>query len=131
VKLEYHRYTTVTDTLTAVRLATEDPSNDYVDGIVFSKTLGLVMTGKLTHELPASTRPQTFNGAWDPWFYLHAKQKADSQPEPSGRRVDVNPPTDYIPLAEYLDRPRRPQGVVLTHVLYSPTILGALRPALV
>jgi FAD/FMN-containing dehydrogenase len=72
VKLTYHRYSTVGDTLLAVRRATEDPENDFVDGIIFSKTLGLVMTGKFTDELPPSTTPQTFSGAWDPWFFIHA-----------------------------------------------------------
>ncbi|KAH6843442.1 hypothetical protein B0I37DRAFT_217890 [Chaetomium sp. MPI-CAGE-AT-0009] len=104
LKLEYHRYGTVADTLTAVRRATEDPSNDYVDGIIFSKTLGMVMTGELTNELPPLTRPQTFSGAWDPWFYLHVKQKADFQPEPNSCQADVDRPADYIPLAEYLFR---------------------------
>jgi hypothetical protein len=104
VKLQYHRYSTVGDTLTAVRRATDDPANDYVDGIIFSKTLGLVMIGELTDELPPSTRPQTFSGSWDPWFYLHAKQRANSQPEANDNHPDVDAPTDYIPLAEYLFR---------------------------
>lgn len=98
VKLEYHWYNTVGDTLMAVGRATEDPANDYVAGIIFSKTLGLVMTGKLTDDLPPSTRPQTFSGSWDPWFYLHAKQKTQSAPEPNESRLDNgDPPTDYIP----------------------------------
>ncbi|KAH6640154.1 hypothetical protein F5144DRAFT_589697 [Chaetomium tenue] len=83
VRLEYHRYGTVEETLTAVRRATEDLSNDYVDGIVFSRTIGLVMIGRLTDELPPFTRPQTFS---------------------ADHRVDDDHPTDYIPLAEYLFR---------------------------
>ena len=63
VKLAYHRYSTVGDTLTAAQRAIEDLFNDYVDGIVFSKTLGLVMTGRLTDKLPPSTHPQTFSGS--------------------------------------------------------------------
>jgi hypothetical protein len=104
VKLAYHRCNTVRDTITAVRRATEDSTNDYVDGIIFSKTLGLVMTGKLTDDLPPSVRPQTFSGSWDPWFYLHAKDKAMSQHTPSEAQPDIDRPTDYIPLAEYLFR---------------------------
>jgi hypothetical protein len=104
VKLAYHRCNTVRDTITAVRRATEDSTNDYVNGIIFSKTLGLVMTGKLTDDLPPSVRPQTFSGSWDPWFYLHAKDKAMSQHTPSEAQPDIDRPTDYIPLAEYLFR---------------------------
>ena len=59
------------------------------------------MTGQLTDDNPASTRARTFSGTWDPWFYLHASQQA--------RKFTLNndlspPPTDYIPLAEYLFR---------------------------
>ncbi|KAK4135147.1 FAD-binding domain-containing protein [Trichocladium antarcticum] len=110
VKLEYHRYNTVSETIAAVRRATEDAANDYVDGIIFSKTLGLVMTGQLTDDIPPSTTPQTFSGAWDPWFYLHASQQARKCPPHNNNNNNNNnnnlspPPTDYIPLAEYLFR---------------------------
>jgi hypothetical protein len=76
-------------------------TNDYVDDILFSKALGLVMTGQLTDDIPESTRPRTFSGAWDPWFYLHASQQAR---KPSLNNDLFPPPTDYIPLAEYLFR---------------------------
>jgi hypothetical protein len=62
------------------------------------------MTGTLTDELPPSARPQTFSGSWDPWFYLHAKEKAKSYPEPNDHQPAVEPPTDYIPIVEYLFR---------------------------
>ncbi|KAL2018418.1 hypothetical protein VTK56DRAFT_837 [Thermocarpiscus australiensis] len=100
VELEYHRYGTVADTIFAIRRATKDPANDYVDGILFSRTLGLVMTGRLTDEIPPSIKPQTFSGAWDPWFYLHAEAQAKSHQQ----QHPDHPPTDYIPLAEYLFR---------------------------
>ncbi|KAF2812835.1 uncharacterized protein BDZ99DRAFT_517145 [Mytilinidion resinicola] len=51
------------------------------------------MTGQLTDDIPLSESPQTFSGPWDPWFYLHVKEK------PSGV-----PSTEYIPIAEYLFR---------------------------
>ncbi|KAK4237162.1 hypothetical protein C8A03DRAFT_34895 [Achaetomium macrosporum] len=101
VKLEYHSYNSVADTIAAVKRATEDLANDYVDGVLYSKTLGLVMTGRLTDEIPPSTQPQTFSGAWDPWFYLHAEERAKAH---QSQQPSHPPPTDYIPLAEYLFR---------------------------
>jgi hypothetical protein len=77
----------------SVRRETENPDNDYVDGIVFSKTHGVVMTGKLTDDIPPTEKAQTFSGSRDPWFYLHAKERSQT---PSA--------IDHIPIAEYLFR---------------------------
>lgn len=93
VRLVYHPYSTIHETIEALRKATEDPQNDYVDGIIYSKSHGVLMTGQLTDDIPASEKPQKFSGSWDPWFYLHAKKK------PIGTLS-----TDYIPIAEYLFR---------------------------
>ncbi|SPQ23486.1 2dc17374-6377-4a4a-a19a-a1efa1c260e8 [Thermothielavioides terrestris] len=100
VKLEYRRHNTVNDTISAVKQATEDPLNDYVDGILFAPNFGVVMTGQLTDEIPMGARPQTFSGRRDPWFYLHARKRAEFQ---HGGAQNA-PPTDYIPLPEYLFR---------------------------
>ncbi|KAL9093270.1 MAG: hypothetical protein Q9165_004011 [Trypethelium subeluteriae] len=93
VKLAYYPYSSIHDTIIALRQATENPENDYVDGIIFSKRHGVLMTGQLTDHIPRYERPQKFSGPWDPWFYLHTKGK------PSGIIS-----TDYIPIAEYLFR---------------------------
>ena len=93
VRMVYHPYSSVHDTVKAVRRETENMENDYVDGIVFSKTHGVVMTGRLTDEIPTSETPTKFSGPWDPWFFLHVKDKSLKGPS-----------TDYIPIAEYLFR---------------------------
>ncbi|KAJ4298228.1 hypothetical protein N0V90_006127 [Kalmusia sp. IMI 367209] len=93
VKLTYHPYSTTHDMIEALREATENLDNDYIDGIVFSNTHGILMTGKLTDEISPSIVPQTFSGPWDPWFYLHVKKR------PLRKKS-----TDYIPIAEYLFR---------------------------
>ncbi|KAK3316955.1 hypothetical protein B0H66DRAFT_478479 [Apodospora peruviana] len=97
VKLAYHPYSSVRETVEAVKRETENPENHYVDGILFSKTHGVVMTGKLTDEIPPSQKPQTFSGSWDPWFYLHAEKK-------SLQSRTSDPTVDHIPIAEYLFR---------------------------
>lgn len=93
VKLLYYPYSSIPETITALRQATENPENDYVDGIIFSRNHGVLMVGQLTDELPESEKLQRFSGPWDPWFYLHAMDK------PLGV-----PSIEYMALAEYLFR---------------------------
>ncbi|KAF2866885.1 hypothetical protein BDV95DRAFT_631401 [Massariosphaeria phaeospora] len=93
VKLIYRPYSSTHDTMKALQQATEHPDNDYAEGIMFSSTHGVLMTGRLTDDLPPSASPQNFGGPWDPWFYLHAMEKPRTKES-----------TDYIPVAEYLFR---------------------------
>lgn len=66
-----------------------------MDGILFSKEHGVVITGYLTDDLPDSSQVQRFSDADDPWYYLHVKEKTLGT---------VKPVVEYIPLAEYLFR---------------------------
>jgi Delta24-sterol reductase len=66
---------------------------DYADGILFSEEHGVVVTGSLTDDLPATAQVQSFSDANDPWYYLYAKEKT---------RRSTEPVIKYIPLAEYL-----------------------------
>lgn len=77
-----------------------DPSGDldYVDGIMFSKTEGVVVTGRMT-DTPSKDLPvQRFSHAWDPWFYLHAQEVTSTHPDKTSPRIEA------IPLPEYLFR---------------------------
>ncbi|PHH61346.1 hypothetical protein CDD81_480 [Ophiocordyceps australis] len=94
VRTTYYRTSSVAEAIARVRAETQDPANDYVDGIIFSERHGTVITGRMTDDRPEDCPPQTFSGARDPWFYLHAEARTAAQPEA----------TDYIPLAEYLFR---------------------------
>jgi hypothetical protein len=95
VKATYHPHRSVQDSITAVHAETLNESNDYVDGILYSPDHGVVVSGEMTDEMPSSAKVQTFSHAWDPWYYLHVKDKT---------RSTNSPVTDYIPLAEYLFR---------------------------
>ncbi|KAF4631041.1 hypothetical protein G7Y89_g7096 [Cudoniella acicularis] len=97
VKTTYHRRDNVRDTIAAIQQEIVNPANNYVDGLVFSKTHGVVITGELTDEKPDSVIPQTFTTPWDDWYYLHVQEKTLSESL-------TLPVTEYIPLAEYLFR---------------------------
>ncbi|KAI1369733.1 FAD-binding domain-containing protein [Xylaria arbuscula] len=93
----YQRTSSVGETIDILKKETNNGENDYVDAIMFSDTFGVVITGKQTDDLPDGIKPQTFSGAWDPWYYLHVKNRALST-------EDSKPSSDYVPLPEYLFR---------------------------
>lgn len=68
---------------------------DFIDGIMFSKNFGVIMTGSFSGQtnLPASR----FKRSVDEWFYLHAEKKA--------RENEVC--EEIIPLEDYLFRYNR------------------------
>ncbi|KAK3316128.1 hypothetical protein B0H66DRAFT_560439 [Apodospora peruviana] len=94
VRTRYRRTSSVAEAVAAVEEEVQREGNDYVDGILFSKGHGVIVTGQLTDEKPDSAKAQKFSGAWDPWFYLHARD----------RTASVGVAEDYIPLPEYLFR---------------------------
>lgn len=112
VKTTYHRVHSVAEALAKVRAETGNLDNDYVDGILYSRDHGVVITGRLTDDKPVEAEPQTFSGAWDPWYYMHVQERtslplATGSPQELASTTDKStgtPATDYIPLAEYLFR---------------------------
>lgn len=124
VRTTYRRTSSVAEAVRAVREECARPENDYVDGILFSRDHGVIVSGQLTDEGPAASSPagsgekiQTFSGPWDPWFYMHARELTEglpssvsgaTAPESSAEDVVVRPTqgtvTEYVPLAEYLFR---------------------------
>ena len=95
VKVVYHSVRTIREGIEKVRMETLNPELDYVDGILFSKDHGVVVTGCMTDDVPASAQIQRFSNAKDPWYYIHVKNRT---------HWSVEPVTEYIPLAEYLFR---------------------------
>lgn len=73
VELEYRAVGSVKEAVDVLQEAEQDPSIDYIDGILYSMASGVVMLGRLqTEALPG--RIQTFDKASDPWLYLHAEE---------------------------------------------------------
>ena len=95
VKATYHPVRSISTAIGQVQTEISNPSNDYVDGILFSKWHGAIVTGCLTDDIPADAQVQRFSDANDPWYYLHVKEKTLHSTEPI---------IEYIPLAEYLFR---------------------------
>jgi FAD/FMN-containing dehydrogenase len=84
----------ISEAIQKIKEATADHEIDYVDGIMFSKFKGAIITGRLTNDAKEH-RVQRFSHAWDPWFYLHVKDTVKD-----GATII----TEAIPLTEYLFR---------------------------
>jgi len=73
VELEYRAVGSVKEAVEVLQKAEKDPNVDYIDGILYSKTSGVIMIGKLQAE-PLQGHVQSFDKATDPWLYLHAQE---------------------------------------------------------
>ncbi|KAG4026149.1 hypothetical protein MFRU_044g00200 [Monilinia fructicola] len=98
VETTYHPVSDMPDAIKKIEEMTADPSIDYVDGIMFSKKKGAIITGRLTDTPTENTPVQRFSSASDPWFYMHVESSLDKG---SDSKI---PPRFAIPLAEYLFR---------------------------
>jgi delta24-sterol reductase len=96
VETTYIPVTDMKNAIATLNKATADKTLDYVDGIMFSKTQGAIVTGRMTDTPSPNLPTQTFSSAWDPWFYQHV-QSLISNPT----RQDVK---EAVPLPEYLFR---------------------------
>ncbi|OAA77164.1 galactose-1-phosphate uridylyltransferase [Akanthomyces lecanii RCEF 1005] len=98
VKTTYYRTSTVNESVSLVQSKSREQTLDYLDGILFTKDHGVIITGEMANELPAHyVSPQTFSKADDPWYYLHVQEKTQGL---APRRTIV----EYIPIGEYLFR---------------------------
>lgn len=95
VELTYHPVFSIEGGIEKMQAETEDASNDYVDGIMYSKDSGVVCTGRLTNNVAKEVQVQRFTRATDRWFYLHAKKLI---------RGKTTPTTEAVPIVDYVFR---------------------------
>ena len=97
VETTYHHVRSVGEAVRKVGELTKREDLDYVDGILFGKDNGVLVTGRLVDEAnKAQHQVRTFTNPRDPWFYLHAKDMT--------RKESKLPTTETIPLYDYLFR---------------------------
>jgi len=100
VKTTYRRTATVADAISRIEEEAKNLGHvdvDYIDGIVFSPSHAVVITGQLT-DVKLPTHPvRTFSNASDPWFYMHVQ-------DITSRDREEEEVVEYIPLGEYLFR---------------------------
>ncbi|KAL6703714.1 hypothetical protein ACN47E_009408 [Coniothyrium glycines] len=77
VEVTYHPTFSFENATAKLRYQMKREENDYVDGVLFSKGLGVVVVGRLVSEQDAPQLPlRRFSRAWDEWFWIHAKSLA-------------------------------------------------------
>ncbi|KAF2260398.1 FAD-binding domain-containing protein [Lojkania enalia] len=94
VEVTYYPVKSVEESISKVQEETLKDENDYVDGILFAKNSGAIISGRLSDSCPHRSMLQRFSRSWDPWFYLHAEYIA-SKPARS---------TEIVPIEDYLFR---------------------------
>lgn len=99
VETTYHPVTSIKQAVEMIQKLSTDTSIDYLDGIIFSKSQGAIITGRTTNHVPASTKIQTFGGPWDPWFYCHVQDRISQ-----ASATSTEPPQEAVPLEDYLFR---------------------------
>lgn len=96
VELTYNPVSGIEDAVSMIQRAATDPRNDFIDGIMFSKTSGVICIGSLT-DGDSRAPVQRFTKSTDPWFYLHAEDMLRR-----GQRGQKT--TECVPLRDYLFR---------------------------
>lgn len=95
VELTYHPVASASEAQDKMEAAMDDPSVDYVDGIMFALDRGAVINGRLIDDPSGHLNIQQFQRAVDPWFYIHADRVT--------RRAE-RVVTEAVPLVDYLFR---------------------------
>ena len=95
VETTYHPVHSIAEAIQKIEEVTADPEVDHVDGILFSRAEGAIMTGRMTNSNEKDAPVHRFSDPSDPWFYLHVKDAVAHKEAPA---------TKLIPLAEYLFR---------------------------
>ncbi|KAI8938734.1 hypothetical protein NX059_004601 [Plenodomus lindquistii] len=72
VELQYVPVTSTAEAVEKLRYYETQADVDYMDGILYSSTKGVIIVGRLT-DTPIPGKIQTFDRATDPWHYMHAE----------------------------------------------------------
>jgi delta24-sterol reductase len=93
VEVTYHPTSSFEAATSKMQQQTAEKKNDYVDGIIFSKTLGVIVSGRLVDEPFYPGRPiRRFSKPWNEWFFIDAKAIAQT----GYTRKEFVPIEDYL-----------------------------------
>lgn len=99
VELTYHYVEHASEIVPKIEEFTKNKSLEYLDGIMFSKTSGLLITGRLVDKIPGESEVHGFMKTSEPWFYLHS-ERIFKRLKNSHLRYH----TDYSPIYDYMFR---------------------------
>lgn len=95
VEVTYHPTRSIEEATEIMQQQTTNSRNDYIDGILFSPTSGVIVTGRLINTYTSPILPvQRFSRPWNEWFYIHAQSLSHKS----------MPTTELVPIEDYLFR---------------------------
>jgi delta24-sterol reductase len=93
VKVTYHPTSSFANATSTMQQQMAEAQNDYVDGVIFSKELGVVVVGCLIdNDAPPSLPIRRFSKPWNEWFWIHARAVAQI----GAVTTELVPITDYL-----------------------------------
>lgn len=95
VEVSYHPTFGLENAVGKMQYQVTREENDYVDGVLFSKESGVIVTGRLVDGSARRSLPlRRFSRPWDEWFWIHARSMA--------RKGIIN--KEVVPIEDYLFR---------------------------
>ncbi|KAB8262409.1 hypothetical protein BDV32DRAFT_147696 [Aspergillus pseudonomiae] len=97
VELAYFPISGIDEAIRKIEELTPNPTYQYLDGIMFTKTKGCICAGSIT-SMAEKDQVQTFTRPTDPWFYMHAEDMVSSLSnlEKGTASKELIPLTDYL-----------------------------------
>lgn len=105
VKLTYQPVWTFQEAKDTIESAiSPDAGNDFVDGIMYSKTKGAIVSGKMVSETGGGQITQYARPS-DEWCFIHTEEMIEGHNTKSYmEKRSTSPVVDFVPLTDYLFR---------------------------
>ena len=96
VHVTYHRTQSMSEAVRILKNLMAKPDTEFLDGIAFERDDIVVISGKYSEPRRKQISAlQTFQGASDPWYYLHAKRMSS---------LGYKEISEFVPVTDYLFR---------------------------
>lgn len=96
VRLTYTPVIGIAGALSSIERRAEQSEIDYIEGIMFGKDRGVIISGKLTRTRDPALRCTSYARSKDPWFYLRAEEIVKQH---GGKAAE-----EIVPIKDYLFR---------------------------
>jgi FAD/FMN-containing dehydrogenase len=100
MELEYHAISSASEAVRAIETYTADDKIQYLDGIMFTKTSGLIIAGRMVNTPTTGCKVTKYLSRADPWFYVRAQEILNQEIPPS----QGHSYTEAVPIKDYLFR---------------------------
>lgn len=95
VRLEYHPVKRFSDITEKLQIESHKESNDFVEGLMYSKDEAVIMTGQMTDDFEPD-KLNAIGNYYKPWFFKHVQ-----------RFLTTGQSVEYIPVRHYYHRHTR------------------------